>query len=140
MTVSAWAVKAALLLALAGAAGPTANAPDIAAEKAAMALPLEEGSLRFAVVGDSGTGDAAQVELARKLEEWRAVFPFELVLMLGDNIYGKDDPRDYRRKFEQPYRPLPEAGVIDAARGGAARAQPPHRPAQAAAASTLSSR
>ena len=111
MTVSAWAVKAALLLALAGAAGPTANAPDIAAEKAAMALPLEEGSLRFAVVGDSGTGDAAQVELARKLEEWRAVFPFELVLMLGDNIYGKDDPRDYRRKFEQPYRPLLEAGV-----------------------------
>ena len=111
MTVSAWAVKAALLLALAGAAGPTANAPDIAAEKAAMALPLEEGSLRFAVIGDSGTGDAAQVELARKLEEWRAVFPFELVLMLGDNIYGKDDPRDYRRKFEQPYRPLLEAGV-----------------------------
>ncbi len=111
MTVSAWAVKAALLLALAGAAGPTANAPDIAAEKAAMALPLEEGSLRFAVVGDSGTGDAAQVELARKLEEWRAVFPFELVLMLGDNIYGKDDPRDYRRKFEEPYRPLLEAGV-----------------------------
>ena len=46
-----------------------------------------------------------------KLEEWRAVFPFELVLMLGDNIYGKDDPRDYRRKFEQPYRPLLEAGV-----------------------------
>ncbi len=111
MTVSAWAVKAALLLALAGAAGPTANAPDIAAEKAAMALPLEEGSLRFAVIGDSGTGDAAQVELARKLEEWRAVFPFELVLMLGDNIYGKDDPRDYRRKFEEPYRPLLEAGV-----------------------------
>jgi hypothetical protein len=102
-----------MLLALAGggASQPQATAPAGAGDRAALELPLQEGSLRFAVIGDSGTGDAAQTELARKLAEWRAVFPFELVLMLGDNIYGKDDPRDYRLKFEEPYRPLLDAGV-----------------------------
>jgi predicted MPP superfamily phosphohydrolase len=38
-------------------------------------------------------------------------FPFEFVLMLGDNLYGDEDPEDYREKFEQPYQPLLDAGV-----------------------------
>jgi predicted MPP superfamily phosphohydrolase len=111
--VTAWPVRAVLLVALAAAAVPVpfATRPAAAADRGALALPLEEGSARFAVIGDSGTGDAAQFELARRLEEWRAVFPFELVVMLGDNIYGKDDARDYRRKFEEPYKALLDAGV-----------------------------
>jgi hypothetical protein len=32
----------------------------------------QAGSLRFAVIGDSGTGSGAQNELARLLAEWRA--------------------------------------------------------------------
>jgi hypothetical protein len=98
-----------LLLTLLGASGPPPALTQEAA--AALSLPLEEGSLRFAVIGDSGTGDEAQYETARLLTEWHAAFPFELVLMLGDNIYGRDDPRDYRRKFEEPYRALLDAGV-----------------------------
>ena len=31
------------------------------------------------------------------------VFPFELVLMLGDNIYGSERPQDFVLKFEKPY-------------------------------------
>ena len=85
--------------------------PAFAGAAAELALPLKEGSLRFAVIGDSGTGDSAQNELARRLVEWRAAFPFELVLMMGDNIYGRDAPGDYRRKFEEPYRALLDAGV-----------------------------
>jgi 3',5'-cyclic AMP phosphodiesterase CpdA len=97
----------ALLAAGAPSVAPTA----LAAASASLALPLREGSLRFAVIGDSGTGAAAQNDLARLLAEWRADFPFELVLMMGDNIYGRDDPRDYRKKFEEPYRALLDAGV-----------------------------
>ena len=38
---------------------------------------------------------------------FRESFPFEFVLMLGDNIYeGPATPDDYRRKFEEPYRAL----------------------------------
>ena len=42
---------------------------------------------------------------------WREKFPFEFVLMLGDNIYDSHTPRDYETKFEEPYRPLLDAGV-----------------------------
>ena len=31
--------------------------------------------------------------------------------MLGDNIYGRQDPEDFARKFEEPYRLLLEGGV-----------------------------
>ena len=33
----------------------------------------------------------------------RAAFPFDLVIMLGDNMYGGQSPADFVRKFEQPY-------------------------------------
>ncbi len=77
----------------------------------ALALPLKDGSVRFAVIGDPGRGDQRQYDVARQMVEWRGRFPFEFVLMLGDNIYGPHTPDDYRRKFEDPYRPLLDQGV-----------------------------
>jgi len=38
-------------------------------------------------------------------------FPFEFVLMLGDNVYGAIAPADVRTKFEVPYKALLDAGV-----------------------------
>jgi 3',5'-cyclic AMP phosphodiesterase CpdA len=74
-------------------------------------LPARVGSVRFAAIGDSGRGDQAQAEVARQMVAWRAKFPFEFVVMLGDNIYGPHTPDDYRLKFEEPYRELLQAGV-----------------------------
>ena len=42
---------------------------------------------------------------------YRKVFPYDLVVMLGDNIYGGETPNDYQKKFENPYKPLLDAGV-----------------------------
>ena len=77
----------------------------------ALALPLKDGSIRFAIIGDSGRGDSPQHDVARQMVAWRERFPFEFVLMLGDNIYDRHTPEDYRAKFEDPYRPLLDAGV-----------------------------
>jgi len=77
----------------------------------ALALPLRDGSVRVAVIGDSGRGDQPQHEVARQMAAWREKFPFDLVLMLGDNIYGPHTPRDYALKFEEPYRALLDGGV-----------------------------
>jgi hypothetical protein len=74
-------------------------------------LPMKDGSLRFAVLGDTGTGDSKQVAVAKQLMAHRARFPFEFVILMGDNIYGSDTPSSFVRKFEQPYKPLLDAGV-----------------------------
>ena len=75
------------------------------------ALPNEADSIKLAIIGDTGTGGRQQYEIAAVLAEVRQVFPFDMVLMLGDNMYGGEGPRDFLRKFEQPYRPLLDAGV-----------------------------
>ena len=74
-------------------------------------LPNKEGSVRFLVFGDSGTGKGPQQQLAEMMWICRAAFPFELVLMTGDNLYGGEDADDYGEKFERPYKPLLDAGV-----------------------------
>ena len=84
---------------------------ELAPAPGALALPLNAGSVRFAVIGDSGRGDQAQHEVARQMIEWRAKFPFDFVVMLGDNIYPPHGPDDYLKKFEEPYGPLLGAGV-----------------------------
>ncbi len=76
-----------------------------------LALPRKDGSVRFAVIGDSGRGDQAQHEIARQMIAWREKFPFDFVVMLGDNIYPPHGPDDYVTKFEEPYRTLLDTGV-----------------------------
>jgi predicted MPP superfamily phosphohydrolase len=74
-------------------------------------LPLKEKSVRFAVIGDSGTGEKDQYETAKQMESYREAVHFDSVIMLGDNIYGGHEPRDFEQKFEVPYKPLLDAGV-----------------------------
>jgi 3',5'-cyclic AMP phosphodiesterase CpdA len=74
-------------------------------------LPNEQDSLHFAVIGDSGTGGRQEYEVADKLAASRQKFPFEFVVMMGDNLYGSESPRDFENKFEKPYRALLAANV-----------------------------
>ena len=76
-----------------------------------VALPLKPKSVRFAAFGDNGTGGQEQYDVAQQMVRQRANFPFDFVLMLGDNIYGSDTAADFRRKFEDPYKPMLDAGV-----------------------------
>lgn len=77
----------------------------------AAALPALSQTLRFGVIGDSGSGDAHQLAVARQMESYEKAHPWEFVLMLGDNIYDDGNPRDFDRKFKNPYRNLMAAGV-----------------------------
>jgi predicted phosphodiesterase len=106
MRAAMLAVAALVMLAPAGASAQT---PPVAG--AALPLPLKEGSLRFLVMGDTGQGDPGQYETAREMATMRQQFPFEFVIMVGDNIYGSDAAGDYVKKFETPYKPLIDAGV-----------------------------
>ena len=74
-------------------------------------LPANQKAVRFAVIGDSGTGTSRQYEVAQEMEKCRAQTGFDFVLMLGDNIYGGKSEQDFARKFELPYKPLLDTGV-----------------------------
>lgn len=74
-------------------------------------LPNKPGSLKFAAIGDNGTGDTPQYDVARQMVTAHATFGFDLVIMLGDNMYGGQSPQDFVQKFEKPYAELLAAGV-----------------------------
>ena len=88
-----------------------AGAPQVQAAAPRSTLPNDPDSVKFLVIGDSGTGDRAQYEVAAKIVEARKRFPFEFAIMLGDNMYGSERPSDFVNKFEKPYKPLLDAGV-----------------------------
>jgi Calcineurin-like phosphoesterase len=103
------ALGLAAVLCAVSAVGPLA--PSGATRQAVVALPNRTGSFKFAVLGDFGTGSRQQFELGEEMAKVRARFPFEIVITVGDNIYGGERPQDMLRKFEQPYKALLEGGV-----------------------------
>jgi 3',5'-cyclic AMP phosphodiesterase CpdA len=74
-------------------------------------MPNSEGSLKFAVLGDFGDGSTGQYQLADQMAKVHTTLPFELVVLVGDNIYGSERPQDFVRKFERPYQLLLEQDV-----------------------------
>ncbi len=80
--------------------------------------PAEPAPLRFAVIGDSGTGDEHQHRIGQRMAEWHGRLPFDLVLMLGDNVYGGPfnwgggNQKDFPSRFDQPYAALLGRGVV----------------------------
>jgi len=71
----------------------------------------DKDSVRFGVIGDTGTGGSAQYAIAKLLADARTRFPYEFVIMLGDNMYGGESPSDFVKKFERPYKPILDAGI-----------------------------
>jgi len=104
---------AAMTMALLLAASITGDqkASGAPAAPPAVKLPLKDGSVRFAVIGDNGTGQAAEFEVAGQMERYREAVKYDFVVMDGDNIYGGHKASDFEEKFEQPYKPLLDAGV-----------------------------
>ena len=98
-------------LAQTSASAPAAGARAAASKARAatpvrLTLPLKNGSVRFLAIGDTGTGTEQQQELANVMLRYRQAFPYEFVLMMGDNMYGGEKPDDFKVKFENVYKQL----------------------------------
>ena len=102
---------AAAALAAAPAPPPQASPARPASAAAGATLPNEKGSVKFAVIGDTGTGGHEQYEVAKLLWDSHARFPYDFILMMGDNLYGGQGPKDFVKKFETPYKPILDAGI-----------------------------
>jgi len=96
----------ALLISLVMLSGVALAAPELAVQ-----APADAGATRFAVIGDTGTGDQYEAQVAQVLIRSRDTFPFTFVIMMGDNLYGTERPQDYVNKFEKPYKALLDANV-----------------------------
>ena len=77
-----------------------------------LTMPNKAGSLKFGVLGDFGTGDRQQYAMAAQMARVHQQFKFNLMLLVGDNLYGSERPQDFQQKFEIPYKPLLDAGVV----------------------------
>lgn len=82
-----------------------------ASRGADFAFPLQANSVRLAAIGDMGTGEQPQIDVAQQMVKSRAGFPFEFVIMLGDNLYTGSAPSDFDKDFAIPYKALLDAGV-----------------------------
>lgn len=82
------------------------NAAAVKSSPVKLTLPVKDGSVRFAVIGDTGSGTDKQRDVGIMMAQYRAVFPFEFVLMMGDNLYGGEAPKDFEKKFSEPYKAL----------------------------------
>ena len=91
-------------------AGPSVASGPPAPAEPPVPLPNRDGSLKFLAFGDFGTGEPAQYELAKQMAALKSRFDYDLAILLGDNIYGKG-PKSFVTMFEQPYKPLIDAGV-----------------------------
>ena len=106
---------AALVLVVLGTGSPTAPAIVVEAQQPAgaiaLTMPNKADSLKFAVLGDFGVGTKEQYQLAATMKRVHDAFPYEIVTLVCDNLYGAERPQDFKKKFEDPYKPLLDAGV-----------------------------
>jgi 3',5'-cyclic AMP phosphodiesterase CpdA len=83
--------------------------PDVTLR--ADAWTTSDRQLRFAAIGDNGSGGRQAMAVATRLAETYRELPFGLVALLGDiSYYGNFEER-YAEVFAKPMAPLIDAGV-----------------------------
>ena len=75
------------------------------------AWPESDDVLRFAVLGDNGSGGRNQMDVARQMAAAYERSPYGLVLLAGDISYYGSIADRWDDVFASPYRPLIDAGV-----------------------------
>src|SRR5689334_6056456 len=61
-------------------------------------------ALRIAAVGDVGTGGAQERRTAETLDRTSTPLPYDVLLLLGDNVYPSGDPSRLDATVFHPFR------------------------------------
>jgi predicted MPP superfamily phosphohydrolase len=67
--------------------------------------------IKFIAIGDFGTGDDNQFEIATQMLRDHKTSPLDFVIAVGDNIYPDGGGRHFEKKFARPYAGLIREGV-----------------------------
>ena len=65
-----------------------------------------KNKIRFAVIGDWGTGDRDQLRVVEHMLTHHRRAPFDFTVAAGDNIYPNGSGRYFSKHFEQPFARL----------------------------------
>jgi predicted phosphodiesterase len=65
-----------------------------------------DNKIRFALIGDWGTGDKDQIGIGRQMLASHQRSAFDFVISAGDNIYPNGSGRYFNKNFEQPFAGL----------------------------------
>jgi hypothetical protein len=78
-----------------------------------VAVPASKSKLllRFAVMADTGSGSLNQYAVGRAMGQYHQKYPFNTVLMAGDNIYTNGEFSKISSVFAVPYKDLLDRGV-----------------------------
>ncbi|MGB3513073.1 MAG: metallophosphoesterase [Microcoleaceae cyanobacterium] len=66
---------------------------------------------RFISIADTGTGGENQYAVAEAMRDYSLQYPFDFVIMAGDNIYENGEIEKIEDVFEKPYKYLLEKGI-----------------------------
>jgi predicted phosphodiesterase len=78
------------------------SAGAIIKPSAVFCSPVKD-KVRFAIIGDWGTGDRHQIATAKQMFSFHQREPVDFVLSAGDNIYPNGSGRYFPKNFEQPF-------------------------------------
>lgn len=90
-------------------AAPSANDPF--PEDDVLGIKVRDLDFSFVVIGDWGSGLAAEYAVADRMCRWREKHPYDFVFTTGDNIYPDGHPDDFQPNFFKPHRCSLKAGV-----------------------------
>jgi 3',5'-cyclic AMP phosphodiesterase CpdA len=76
-----------------------------------VAIPKSKLLQRFAVIADTGSSNQNQYAVGRAMTRYHEQNPFNMVLMVGDNIYNNGEMTKIKEAFEIPYADLLQRGV-----------------------------
>src|SRR4051812_29404922 len=62
--------------------------------------------VRFALLGDWGSGDEAEMSIAERMLASHVERPFDLIVGAGDNIYPNGSADKFAPNFERPFAEL----------------------------------
>jgi hypothetical protein len=68
-------------------------------------------SVGLGVIGDYGTGDAKEAGVASAVQEWAADHPFDALVTVGDNVYGRATSTRLAEVWEDPYGWVERSGA-----------------------------
>lgn len=77
-------------------------------------VALPEGSqpwLRVALVGDVGDGGGREYDTAAAIETQSQIDRYDILMLLGDNVYPAGDPERIQATVFEPFGPLLDAGA-----------------------------